>query len=99
MKDGCLPGFPFLPGESVKDLPAVRRTPLKKLAEAIILQALEDLWSTRYKYESVSFFREEGFRRYARIAGMDYRDMLRAFGFINRVSKKDLPVPDTSAPK
>ncbi|HYA31618.1 MAG TPA: hypothetical protein VED67_02580 [Thermodesulfovibrionales bacterium] len=81
----------------MSDLPAVRRTPLKKLAEAIILQALEDLWSTRYKDESVSFFRGEVFRRYARIAGMDHRDMLGAFGFINRVSKKDLPAPDTSA--
>jgi hypothetical protein len=89
MKYGSLAVVPFLPGEFMKDLPAVRGTPLKKLAEAIILQALEDLWSTRHKYESVSFFREEGFRRYARIAGMDHSDILRFFGLINRVRTGD----------
>lgn len=40
------------------------------LAEAVILQAMEDLWSNFYGEESVEFFQGPGFSWYADIAGM-----------------------------
>ena len=40
------------------------------LAEAVILQAMEDLWSNFYGEESAEFFQGTGFSWYADIAGM-----------------------------
>lgn len=44
---------------------------LNNLAEAIILQALEDMWSDRYIEESIGFFSGDGFRIWSSIAGLD----------------------------
>ncbi len=44
---------------------------IRALGESIILQSLEDLASTRYRQESIYFFRGEGFRLSAEIAGLD----------------------------
>lgn len=44
---------------------------LKNIAEAIILQAMEDLWSPVIREESIEFFKGEGFKICARIAGMN----------------------------
>jgi hypothetical protein len=43
---------------------------LRRLAEAIILQALEDTWSDDMKWDSMDFFRGEGFEVCADILGM-----------------------------
>ncbi len=45
---------------------------LKLLAEAIILQSAEDLWNPAYRDESLVFFRGEGFRLSAEMAGIGY---------------------------
>jgi len=44
---------------------------MKNLAEAIILQSLEDIWSPAFKKESRDFFSGEGFRICSEIAGLD----------------------------
>ncbi|MCK9565199.1 MAG: hypothetical protein M0Q43_04020 [Methanothrix sp.] len=41
------------------------------LAEAVILQALEDIWEPAYRRESLGFFQGKGFALCADIAGMD----------------------------
>lgn len=61
---------------------------LRNLAEAIILQAIEDLWNIDHRKESIEFFKGEAFRRYLGMAGMDHREKLRLLGLINGVSKK-----------
>ena len=43
---------------------------MKALAEAIILQSLEDLWDERHRNESLKFFNGRGFRMCSGIAGM-----------------------------
>lgn len=44
---------------------------LNNLAEAIILQALEDMWDERYFKESIQFFMGDGFTVWSYIAGLD----------------------------
>lgn len=44
---------------------------LNKLAEAIILQALEDMWDKRYFKESIDFFLGDGFNIWSYFAGLD----------------------------
>lgn len=39
----------------------------RNLAEAVILQSLEDLWNPLYREESKEFFKGEGFKIYAEI--------------------------------
>ncbi len=40
------------------------------LAEAVILQAIEDLWNPMWKRDSLSFFEGSGFALYSEIAGI-----------------------------
>jgi hypothetical protein len=44
---------------------------LKNLAEAIILQSLEDIWSPAFNKESRDFFSGKGFKICSEIAGLD----------------------------
>ena len=46
-------------------------TGLKSLAEAVILQSLEDLWNPDYKVESKEFFEGVGFKICSDIADID----------------------------
>jgi hypothetical protein len=50
---------------------------LRSLAEAIILQSIEDLWDSRHKDESMEFFRGEGFKICAEIAGLNTSKQLK----------------------
>ncbi len=43
----------------------------KNLAEAVILQSMEDLWHPSYKEESREFFEGDGFKICAEIAGLN----------------------------
>ncbi len=43
----------------------------KNLAEAVILQSMEDLWSPSQRDESRDFFEGDGFKIYAEIAEMN----------------------------
>jgi phosphatidylserine decarboxylase len=44
---------------------------LKSLAEAVILQSLEDLWNPIYRKKSKEFFRGEGFEIFSQIAELN----------------------------
>lgn len=44
---------------------------IKSLAEAVILQSLEDYWSASYRMQSIDFFKGEGFEVCSDIAGLD----------------------------
>jgi len=45
---------------------------IKSLAEAIILQSMEDLWDPAHKEDSILFFKGEGFRSCAEISGISW---------------------------
>lgn len=47
----------------------------EKLAQAIILQAMDDLYDTREQVESVNFFTGPGFYECALMGSMDYNEM------------------------
>src|SRR5512135_2144169 len=63
----------------------VDRERLAALAEAVILQTLEDLWSKPHKKKSLAFFTSEGFHICADIAGMKIADRLRLFRLLRRL--------------
>jgi hypothetical protein len=44
---------------------------IRTLAEAVILQSLEDLSDFRHRTESIEFFSGTGFRMCAEVAGLD----------------------------
>jgi len=58
---------------------------IKNLAEAIILQSLEDIWSPAYKKESRDFLSGKGFKICSEIAGLD---TIRQYKVINLLGGK-----------
>ena len=60
----------------------------KHLAEAIILQAIEDLWSPQHRGESIEFFLGEGFAKCAELAGMGIYDRLRLIRHLKKAFNK-----------
>ncbi len=44
---------------------------MKSLAEAVILQSLEDFWSLSFRDQSMNFFKGDGFKVCATIAELD----------------------------
>jgi hypothetical protein len=59
-------------------------SPVRSLAEAIILQSIEDLWNPVCRRESLMFFGGEGFVLCSRIAGISYikrLEMLRMLSY------------------
>ena len=66
----------------------------RKIAEAIILQAVEDLWSPVHRKESIEFFTGEGFVICAKIVGMRLYEKLRLIQVIKKaIQKKDNTYP------
>ena len=61
---------------------------LKNLAEAIIAQSMEDLWSPIHKRESIDFFMGESFRLTSQMAGMTAVDRLRLLLLLRRSCQK-----------
>ncbi|MDA8169114.1 MAG: hypothetical protein M0Z59_05370, partial [Nitrospiraceae bacterium] len=56
---------------------------MRALAEAIILQSLEDLWDSGHRDESLEFFHGEGFGTYADLAGLgpaERAEIMKMFG-------------------
>lgn len=66
----------------------------RALAEAVILQSMEDLWDARHREASLSFFSSQDFRVCATIAGMATDDKIRLLNFVKKISK--LPVQSLS---
>ena len=60
---------------------------VSSLADAIILQSLEDLSDFRHRDESMEFFSGEGFRVCAKLAGMAGEDEMKTLGLASRISR------------
>jgi hypothetical protein len=73
---------------SKKNSKIIHRKKLAALAEAIILQSLEDLWSKTQKDKSIAFFTGEGFHICAEIAGMKVMDRIRLFGLLRGLDRR-----------
>lgn len=71
---------------------------IKNLAEAIILQSIEDLWSEDHRGECIKFFSGEDFRTCARIAGMDISEQIKILGLL-KDSLKSINKPVKSRKK
>lgn len=66
----------------------VQRERLASLAEAIIMQSLDDLWSATQRNKSVAFFTGEGFDICARMAGMRIIDRIELFGLLRKLDRR-----------
>jgi hypothetical protein len=55
---------------------------MKHLAEAVILQSIEDLWSEDHREGCIKFFSGEDFRSCAQLAGMDISDQIKILGLL-----------------
>lgn len=59
----------------------------KSLAEAVILQSMEDLWDEKERDNALRFFNGEGFSTFAGIAGMNFFEQLRLYNMVNKMTK------------
>ena len=75
-----------------KSFTATRAFRLKTLAEAVILQAMEDLWSDAHREKSIEFFEGDGFKYFASMAGMGAVERLRLGKMLGRL-KSDGAMP------
>ncbi len=64
---------------------SIKNMGYKSLAEAVILQSIEDLWSPSHKNESNDFFDGDGFKICAEIAGMN---SIKQFKFLHLLGGK-----------
>lgn len=55
---------------------------IKKLAESIILQCIEDLWDRSSMHGSINFFAKSGFSTCAAIAGMAISDQVKLLNLV-----------------
>jgi hypothetical protein len=60
----------------------------KTLAEAIILQSIEDLWCENERSKCISFFTGEGFHICAKMAGMDFDEQVKVLNLVKNISNK-----------
>ncbi|MHB8881062.1 MAG: hypothetical protein ACYC69_06060 [Thermodesulfovibrionales bacterium] len=68
---------------------------MKNLADAIIMQAIEDLWSEEDKRQSIDFFTGEGFLLCSTATGMVPYDQVRLLSLI-RAAVKNLKTVRTT---
>lgn len=57
---------------------------LKRLAEGIILQSIEDLWNEDHRQECITFFKDKDFRICAELAGIDLSDQVELLNLVKR---------------
>lgn len=62
---------------------------IRKLAEAIILQSVEDLWDKRHRIESIEFFSGEGFRLCSDMAGFSDREKTKMLGMVRSILRQN----------
>lgn len=58
---------------------------LKGLAEGIILQSIEDLWSDKHRGDCIAFFTGREFSICAEIAGMNLSDQIKVLNMVKTV--------------
>ncbi len=71
-----------------KDSARVDKRKISALAEAMILQSIEDLWSKTKRKRSLEFFMGEGFSLCADMAGMKVVDRLRLFRMLRKLDPR-----------
>lgn len=71
-----------------KDPRKAARRNIRSLAEAVILQSVEDLWSKTDRERSIEFFTGEGFSLCAEMAGMKIIDRLRFFRLLRKLDNR-----------
>ncbi len=62
---------------------------IKRLSEAIILQAIEDLWITKERERCINFFTGEEFNACAAMAGMNYHEKVRVLDLVRNIVKQN----------
>jgi len=60
---------------------------VQHLAEAVILQAIEDLWNEDHREDCINFFSGEDFRTCASIAGMDVTEQIEILKMLDKLIK------------
>ena len=65
-----------------------RNMKMRNLAEAIILQSVEDLWDVKQKGECLTFFSSEGFSICAEIAGMTECEQMMMLKLVSASAKE-----------
>lgn len=60
----------------------VRKESLRSLAEAIILQSMEDSLSTSHKEQGIEFFKGEGFGICAKLAGLGPQEQMKIMNML-----------------
>lgn len=66
---------------------------VRALAEAIILQSMEDLSDANHRAESMEFFSGEGFRICSQMAGMKREAQLKVLELVQTISKIPCSAP------
>jgi|GEM_PF-3390365 len=88
--------IPIGPAEDIYKAAKVSKAPeptqkrskgVEALAEAMILQAIEDLWSKAHRQKSIEFFTGSGFNQCADMAGMTVIDRLRVLKLLRRIDR------------
>ncbi len=83
-----LPPAGKAPASAKKTTANADRKRLGTLAEAVILQSIEDLWSKTKRKRSIEFFTGEGFGLCADLAGMKVVDRLRLFRMLRKLDPR-----------
>ena len=60
----------------------------RSLAEAVILQSIEDLWNPAHKRGSLNFFKGNGFAFCTELAGISYIKQLAMFRMLANAGRK-----------
>lgn len=95
MKSHCKTNIPVKDKHKRED----RSATIRRLSEAIILQAIEDSWIKKEKERCITFFTGEEFNICAGMAGMNFHDKAKVLNlFLNILrqnSETDVIISDT----
>jgi len=67
-----------------------RNTNIRNLAEAIILQSVEDLWDTKQKEDCLTFFYGESFGICAELAGMNEHEQATMLQIVSASAQENI---------
>ncbi len=72
---------------------------IRRLADAIILQAIEDLWVGKEREKCINFFTGEEFNICAGMAGMNFHDKVKVLNLVWNIFRQNAEterrIPDT----
>ncbi|MGD0283888.1 MAG: hypothetical protein ABSB95_16190 [Dissulfurispiraceae bacterium] len=72
---------------------------IRKLADAIMLQAIEDLWIPKEREKCINFFTGEEFNICAGMSGMNFHDKVKVLNLVGNIFRQnaetEVRIPDT----